>query len=111
MTARNELTLAIALAIILLASIGSAAQDSRRESSPQPTATREHRDDAALKDDIQKMRAILNQMQSNLAFVGNTTTPLNHQFELEIDMWRTLLNHMERTVDGAAPPRQPPQRP
>lgn len=112
MTARNRLTLGIACAIILLANIWCVAQEGRPESSPQPTSSQARRDDAALKEDIQRMRAILNQMQSNLAFVGNTTTPLNHQFQLEIDMWRALLDHMERSVESGAAAKQPtPQRP
>ena len=51
-----------------------------------------------MKGDLQKMRVLLNQMQMNLAFVQNTTTPLKHQFELEIDMWQILLQQMERRI-------------
>jgi hypothetical protein len=102
MTSGKGLTLAIALAAILLTSIGAIAQSGHSQSSPPVAASQERRDNAALKDDIQKMRGLLNQMQSNLAFVGSTTTPLNHQFQLEIEMWRTLLDHMEREVDGPA---------
>ena len=47
-------------------------------------------DDAQTRDDIVKMRSILNQMRTNLAFVGSTTTPLAHQFQLDIDMWQAL---------------------
>lgn len=52
----------------------------------------------AMKTDLQRMRALLSQMQTNLAFVGNNTSPLNHQFQLEIDMWRVLIDQMERRV-------------
>ena len=52
----------------------------------------------AMRADSKKMHAILNQMQTNLAFVTNTTDPLKHQFELEIDMWQVLLEQMERRV-------------
>ena len=48
--------------------------------------------------DLQRMHVLLNQMQTNLAFVQTTTTPLKHQFELEIDMWQILLNQMERRL-------------
>ncbi|HYL16669.1 MAG TPA: hypothetical protein VEV41_26780 [Terriglobales bacterium] len=51
-----------------------------------------------MKTDLQRMRALLSQMQTNLAFVGNNTSPLNHQFQLEIDMWRVLIDQMERRV-------------
>ena len=57
-------------------------------------------DQQANRQDLQKMRAILNQMRTNLGFVGSTTTPLNHQFQLEIDMWQALLDQMERRNDG-----------
>jgi hypothetical protein len=56
------------------------------------------------------MRSLLAQMQTNLAFVQNAPTPLKHQFELEIDMWRTLLEHMERQM-GAAPSDRAPGAP
>ena len=50
--------------------------------------------------DLERMRVLLNQLQTNLAFVQTTTTPLKHQFELEIDMWQTLLNQMQRRLDN-----------
>lgn len=53
---------------------------------------------AAMSGDLDRMRALLSQMQNNLAFVGNNTSPLNHQFQLEIDMWRVLINQMERRI-------------
>ncbi len=52
----------------------------------------------AMHADAKKMRVILNQMRTNLAFVQNTQTPLKHQFELEIDMWQTLLDQMDRRI-------------
>jgi hypothetical protein len=60
-------------------------------------------DDAkALESDIRRMRALVDQMQSNLAFVDNTQSPLKHQFQLEIDAWRTLINQMERRAQANA---------
>jgi len=53
-------------------------------------------DAQALREDIRKMRALVAQMQSNLAFVDSTQTPLKHQFQLDIDMWNVLINQMER---------------
>ncbi len=53
-------------------------------------------DAQALRDDIRKMRALVAQMQTNLAFVDNTQSPLKHQFQLDIDMWNILINQMER---------------
>lgn len=53
-------------------------------------------DAQALRDDIRRMRALVAQMQTNLAFVDNTQSPLKHQFQLDIDMWNILINQMER---------------
>jgi hypothetical protein len=53
-------------------------------------------DAQAQRDDIRKMRALLAQMQSNLAFVDTTQSPLKHQFQLDIDMWNILITQMER---------------
>jgi hypothetical protein len=53
-------------------------------------------DAQALREDIRKMRALVGQMESNLAFVDSTQSPLKHQFQLDIDMWNILINQMER---------------
>jgi TolA-binding protein len=53
-------------------------------------------DAQALRDDIRKMRALVGQMESNLAFVDTTQSPLKHQFQLDIDMWNVVINQMER---------------
>jgi hypothetical protein len=44
------------------------------------------------------MRTMLRQMEMNLALVQTTQSPLKHQFDLEIDMWRVVLNGMERRL-------------
>jgi GTP1/Obg family GTP-binding protein len=53
-------------------------------------------DAQALRDDIKRMRALVGQMETNLAFVDTTQSPLKHQFQLDIDMWNVVINHMER---------------
>lgn len=53
-------------------------------------------DAQALRDDIRKMRALVAQMQTNLAFVDTTQSPLKHQFQLDIDMWNILISQTER---------------
>ena len=52
----------------------------------------------AMKSDVQRMRVILNQMRTNLAFVSSTQSPLKHQFELETDMWQVALDQMDRRI-------------
>ncbi len=56
----------------------------------------------ALRDDIKRMRVLVQQMETNLAFVDSGQTPLKHQFQLEIEMWRTLINQMERRLNATA---------
>jgi len=53
-------------------------------------------DAQALRDDIKRMRALVAQMQANLAFVDTTQSPLKHQFQLNIDMWNMVISQMER---------------
>ena len=53
-------------------------------------------DAQALRDDIRKMRALVGQMETNLAFVDNTQSALKHQFQLDIDMWNVVISQMER---------------
>jgi len=76
----------------------SASAPISAQARTQENAAREKDEISAMRSDLQKMRVLLNQMQTNLAFVQNTTTPLKHQFELEIDMWQLLLDQMERRV-------------
>ena len=53
----------------------------------------------AMRADSTKMHVMLNQMQTNLAFVTNTNDPLKHQFELEVEMWQMLLSQMDRRIE------------
>lgn len=56
----------------------------------------------ALENDIRKMRALVRQMETNLAFVDTTQSPLKHQFQLEIDAWNTLIDQMQRHAQASA---------
>ncbi|HLJ85384.1 MAG TPA: hypothetical protein VKZ53_01095 [Candidatus Angelobacter sp.] len=53
---------------------------------------------AALRNDIERMKVLVRQMETNLTFVDARQSPLRHQFELEIDMWKTLVHQMEREL-------------
>ena len=57
-------------------------------------------DAQALRDDVRKMRALVRQMETNLAFVESTQSPLKHQFQLDIDMWNILIDQMERRAQA-----------
>ncbi len=68
---------------------------------------------AELKTDIANMQSVLNQMQANFALVGNPTTPVNHILELNIDMWRMVIDQMQRRVrslEEKNPGRSKPQK-
>ena len=63
----------------------------------------------AMKSDVQRMRVILNQMRTNLAFVDTTQSPLKHQFELEADMWQVALDQMDRRIAAMESSHHPDQ--
>lgn len=62
----------------------------------------------AMRQDITRMKVLVQQMQSNLAFVDNTQSPLKHEFELDIQMWQTLIAQMDRRLERLA--RKPAKR-
>jgi hypothetical protein len=70
----------------------AAAQTNRLSSKPDSADTQE------LRADLQRLKILLNQMRTNLAFVQTTQTPLKHQFELETDAWQIIVEQMERRV-------------
>jgi len=53
---------------------------------------------ASLRTYLHRMQSLLDQLERNLAMVGSGVTPLRHQFELEIEMWRVLTQQMEGKV-------------
>ena len=54
------------------------------------------------RQDLQRMRSLVQQMQTNLAYVTTIQGPLKHQFELEIEMWQLQIARMERQLNGSA---------
>jgi len=52
-------------------------------------------------EDLKRMRSLLEQMQTNLVYLPSGYSAVKHQFELEIDLWRMLLQRMERAVPPA----------
>jgi hypothetical protein len=77
---------------------------------PRPSAAVSGRSDEAdpgkspaddmqqLNADVQRLKVLVNQMRTNLAFVETTQSPLKHQFALEVDAWQVVLEQMERRV-------------
>jgi hypothetical protein len=52
-----------------------------------------------LRADLQRLKGLLSQMRTNLAFVQSSQTPLKHQFELEADAWQVIVEQMERRLE------------
>jgi uncharacterized protein YlxW (UPF0749 family) len=52
----------------------------------------------SLREDLTRMKALVQQMETNLSFVDTSQTPLKHQFQLEIDMWRMMIRQMEHRL-------------
>jgi hypothetical protein len=51
-----------------------------------------------MRADLQRLKALLTQMRTNLAFVQTSQTPLKHQFELEADAWQVIVDQMDRRL-------------
>jgi len=71
---------------------GNQAQDE------SPNSQAQNDQNQALRSDLVKMKVLVQQMETNLAFVDTTQSPLKHQFQLEIDMWRMTIAQMERRL-------------
>ncbi len=106
------------LVCVLAIASAAMAQAAAPKHPPSPTPpTVDQQEIATLSNDVQQMRSLVRQMEMNLALVQTTTTPLKHQFELQIEAWQVLLNGMERrlqrlrtTADGVVSPATVPLR-
>src|SRR5947209_15215098 len=107
----------VAIALILLAlCVSASALQQSAKSAPDATASpaaaqteaargssgpaMSGEDVAALSADLSKMRVLVQQMELNLGAVTTSQSPLKYQFRLEIDMWRMVINQMERRIQG-----------
>ena len=101
----RKLVLAALMAVITAfpSCLAAAQSTNTAKSAPDSNSQRAHSQDSdqleAMRADSKKMHVILNQMQTNLAFVTNTNDPLKHQFELEVEMWQMLLSQMDRRIE------------
>jgi hypothetical protein len=103
MPVRTLLSFAVLICVLFVTGTSALAQSAAPKSSSsqaqQVQPSDEHDDVAAMKADLARMRVLVTQMQNNLGLTTNTTTPLYHQFELEIEMWQMLVAQMERRVE------------
>ena len=69
------------------------------QAAPQTANSQRDSDDMEqMRADLERLKVLLNQMRTNLAFVQTTQTPLKHQFELETDAWQVIVEQMERRL-------------
>ncbi len=92
---------AIVFLLTLCPCLTSAGSGKGAAATPSSQASASQTDVQALRNDLQRMKALVQQMELNLAFVDTTQSPLKHQFQLEIDMWKTVIGEMERKLDSS----------
>ena len=90
------------LGLLLTLPLIQAQETGKGGPAPAPRATAVSAEDAqAMREDLQRMKALVQQMQTNLAFVTTIQGPLKHQFELEIEMWQLEIARMERRLGNS----------
>jgi hypothetical protein len=105
----NSMRLAPAIifyALCCMLTAASGQQSAHQQRAPkvsimQSAGADSNQSNAELRTDVERMRVIVQQMEENLAFVDTTQSPLKHQFELEIRMWKMVIARMERTLNGS----------
>jgi len=94
----------IILIVLLLSSFVLLGTTRQNSVNPQTSVSRPASMTAtqveSLKDDLNKMRSLVQQMEANLSLVDTTQSPLKHQFQLEIDMWRLTIQRMDKQLQG-----------
>jgi len=88
------------LAFLLSASIMHAQQPSKPARPTAPQTAPAAAEDTRSRQDLQRMKSLVEQMQRNLANVSSSQDPLKHQFELEIEMWQLEITRMERGLNA-----------
>jgi TolA-binding protein len=93
----------IALGILLVAMAPGFAQ-AQKATSHAATASSAVNSNPAdddlvqLNNDVQRLKVLVNQMRTNMAFVQSSQTPLKQQFSLEADAWQVVISQMERRI-------------
>ena len=110
-------TLYAAMAVFLLMISASAqstetahphnAHEASQASAHETTASPESNDVEQMRADLDRLKVVLNQMRTNLAFVQTSQTPLKHQFELETDAWQVIVDQMDRRLKQMEERRSP----
>jgi hypothetical protein len=93
------IVLAIAVPLVHSQQPSKPARTAQQPAATKPGASAE---DAQARQDLQRMKALVQQMQTNLAFVSSSQDPLKHQFELEIEMWQIEIARTQRRLNSSA---------
>lgn len=114
-----QFCIAVVVALLTASLFAQEKPQNSTPHQPQPAASRpeasapkpDANDLEQLRGDVQRLRVLLSQMRSNLAFVQTSQTPLKHQFELETDAWQVVIEQMDRQLkrlehDSGAEPRR-----
>ena len=101
----------LAVAWLWLVPIGGAQKENTQTQNPPTVEVRalpssakpdsgdpDSGDIEQMRADLQRLKALLTQMRTNLAFVQTSQTPLKHQFELEADAWQVIVEQMDRRL-------------
>jgi len=98
-------SLGVIMVLVLCSFFSSGAQEKppAQSSNVERKTSTQTADVQALREDLARMKALVQQMQTNLAFVDTTQSPLKHQFQLQIDMWNIVIKDMESRLAAASP--------
>jgi hypothetical protein len=91
----KHLLLILVLAMLMIATSAEPQQPVPPPPSA-PAGTESDRDE--MRREIAQMRVLIDQMQRNLAQVASGETALKHQFDLDIQLWRMMVNRMEKQL-------------
>ena len=95
------------LGLLLAVPLIQAQEPAKPAPASAPRASAVSAEDAQfMREDLQRMRSLIYQMQRNLASVSTAQDPLKHQFELEIEMWQLQIASMERRLGTSEEPRK-----
>lgn len=87
-------------AILLIALTGNFIQAAHSAPS-QPPSGLSQSDAQDLRRQIQDMKIMVGRMERNLISVDTSQSPLKIQFQLEIDMWKTVIADMEKKLNSS----------
>lgn len=68
---------------------------------PSPSSGLSQSDVQDLRQQIQEMKIMVGRMERNLTSVDTSQSPLKIQFQLEIDMWKTVIADMEKKLNSS----------